>query len=82
MSIATHSLADGHSVFGEFRDYPSWYATAQNELAAGHKDTGLRLLLALRHHLKQTPTEDTDTQQLKKAVEATAALWGKGFDWD
>jgi hypothetical protein len=66
----------------DLRSYACQYMAAKNELAAGRKDTGLRILWALRYHLNQTPTEDTDTKRLKKLVDTTAALWGTGFDWN
>jgi hypothetical protein len=55
--------------------YARQYETAKSDLALGNKNTGLRILWALRYHLNQTPTEDTDTKRLKKLVDATAALW-------
>lgn len=58
------------------------YIAAKHELAAGHKDAGLRLLWALRHDLTQVPTENGDFQRLKKLLDNTVSLWGEGFDWD
>ena len=64
------------------RSYASQYMLSKNEFASGRKDTGLRILWNLRYHLNQMPTEDTDILRLKKLVDATAALYGVGFDWD
>jgi len=55
-------------------DYPSWYMAAKNELAAGHKDTGLRSLFALRHDLTEVPSKDGDMQAFKKLLDDTLAL--------
>jgi hypothetical protein len=66
----------------DLRRYARQYDAARKELATGHKDTGLRILWALRYHVNQTPPADTDMQRLQKLVNATAALWGEGFEWD
>jgi hypothetical protein len=64
------------------QDYQTRFTTAKNELVAGRKDTGLRLLFALCHDLTQAPTEDGDIQPFKKLLDNTVSLWGEGFDWD
>lgn len=84
MLVAYLSYQGGTTV--QFNDalqgYQTRFTTAKNDLATGHKDAGLRLLWALRHHLTQTPTADGGIQPFKKLLDNTVSLWGEGFDWD